>query len=89
MNFQRITYIVFLTLLPVLFLTSMARARVYLDITSPDFRKVPFAVPYISNKNNPGDTTKADRDLTGLLVKALEFHGFISVTSAEKYGGSM
>ena len=89
MNFQRITYIIFLALLPVLILTSIARARVYLDITSPDFRKVPFAVPFISNKNKPGDITKADRDLTGLLVKALEFHGFISVTGAEKYGGSV
>jgi TolB protein len=67
--------------------TSMAQARVYLDITSPDFRKVPFAVPYFTDKNNPGRVNKADRDMTALLTKALEFHGFISVVPPDKYGG--
>jgi TolB protein len=62
-------------------------ARVYLDITSPDFRKVPFAVPYFADKNRPGKITKTDRDMAKLLTRALEFHGFISVVPPEKYNG--
>jgi TolB protein len=68
--------------------TSMVQARVYLDITSPDFRKVPFAVPSFSNKTIPGSIEKSDRDMAALLAKALEFHGFISIVPAEKYDGS-
>jgi len=67
----------------------MAQARVYLDITSPDFRKVPVAVPYFSNKNKPDRTNKTDRDMAALLTDALEFHGFINVVPPEKYDGSI
>jgi TolB protein len=77
-----------LALLMAFLSTSNTQARVYLDITSPDFRKVPFAVPYFSNKTTPGTTEKSDRDMADLLTKALEFHGFISVVPAEKYDGS-
>jgi TolB protein len=87
MRLQKITSISGLVLLMVFLLTSVTQARVYLDITSPDFRKVPFAVPYFSNKNNPGRIEKSDRDLAALLTESLEFHGFISVVSTEKYGG--
>ena len=78
-----------LTLFVVFLLTSMAQARVYLDITSPDFRKVPFAVPYFVNKNKAGALNEKDLDLTSLLTKALEFHGFISVIPPQRYGGSV
>ena len=81
-------YMAGLALLIALLFTSMAQARVYLDITSPDFRKVPFAVPYFSDKKNPDRIDKADRDLAALLAKALEFHGFISVVPPDRYGGS-
>ena len=66
----------------------MAQAKVYLDITSPDFRKIPVALPYFSNKNKPGTIGKTDRDMTDLLTDALEFHGFIKVVPPEKYDGS-
>ena len=63
-------------------------ARVYLDITSADFRKVPFAVPYFVDKNRTDVFfSKKDRDMAALLSKALEFHGFISVVAPEKYSG--
>ena len=64
------------------------QARVYLDITSPDFRKVPFAVPYFSNRDKPEAQSRDDREMAALLADALEFHGFISVVSPDKYGGS-
>ena len=78
-----------LVLLAVLFFTSMAQARVYLDITSPDFRKVPFAVPYFVDKNNSGAIGEKDVAQTALLTNALEFHGFISVVPPQRYGGSI
>jgi TolB protein len=88
MRFRKTIYMSGLTFLVAFLFTSMAQARVYLDITSPDFRKVPFAVPYFSNKTTTGSITKSDRDMAALLAKALEFHGFISIVSAEKYDGA-
>ncbi len=89
LNPRKIALISCLALVLTFLLTSMAGARVYLDITSPDFRKVPFAVPYFTDKNKPGRGEKADRDMAALLTKALEFHGFIAVVPPEKYGGSI
>jgi TolB protein len=66
----------------------LAQARVYLDITSPDFRKVPFAVPYFTNKNSPDYIDKKSRDMATLLADGLEFHGFIKVVPPERYDGS-
>ncbi len=88
MSLRKLIYMCGLVLLTTSLFTSTAQARVYLDITSPDFRKVPFAVPYFSNKNKPGKISKADRELTALLTKALEFHGFISVFPPKRYNGS-
>jgi TolB protein len=89
MYIRKIVQIIGLALIATILCSSLAQAKVYLDITSPDFRKIPFAVPYIANKNKPGATSKVYRDLTALLTKALEFHGFISVTPVERYGGSI
>jgi len=82
-----ITLTLFAILVNFLF-TNMAEAKVYLDITSPDFRKVPVAVSYFSNKKRPDRTEKTDRDMAALLTDALEFHGFINVVKPEKYDGS-
>ena len=88
MNFRKIIHIIAFALLANFFFTCMAQARVYLDITSPDFRKVPFAVPFLSQKNKAGKIDKADRDMAALLSEALVFHGFIKVVPPEKYDGS-
>ena len=88
MSYQKTIHSIVLALLANLLLFSMAQARVYLDITSPEFRKVPVAVPYLSQKNKPGKIDKTDRDMAALLTEALEFHGFINVVPPEKYDGS-
>ena len=88
MHIRKIISVTGLALLAAFLLASMAQARVYMDITSPDFRKVPFAVPYFVNKSNPGGIDQSGRDMAALLTKALEFHGFISVVPPEKYAGS-
>lgn len=87
MNFRKIIYSNCLALIIILLAAAAAQARVYLDITSPDFRKVPFAVPYFTDKNNPEKVEKPDRDMTRLLTDGLELHGFISVVPPERYDG--
>ena len=73
MNFVKFVKLNVAALAACLMLSSPAdAARVYLDITSPDFRKVPFAVPYFVDKSRPGRVTKADRDMAKLLTRALE-----------------
>ncbi len=64
-----------------------AQARVYLDFTSPNLRKVPTAVPYFNNQSQPGKTDTMGKEMATLLTKALEFHGFISVIPSKNYGG--
>lgn len=88
MNLRKIFYLNTLALLFILPFATMSQARVYLDITSPDFRKVPFAVPYFSDKKKPGKVEKSDRDMAELLADGLEFHGFINVVPPERYDGS-
>ena len=70
-------------------LFSVAEAKVYLDITSPEFRKVPVAVPFFSNKKRPEQIEETGRDMAALLTDALEFHGFIKIIPPEQYDGSI
>ena len=88
MNSQKKIILIVFAILASFLLTALAQAKVYLDITAPDFRKVPVAVPYFTNKNQPDTIEKKDRDMTALLTEALEFHGFINVVPPEKYDGS-
>ena len=88
MNILKIIHVAIIALLANFLFTSMPQAKVYLDITSPEFRKIPFAVPDFSNKNRPGKTGKTEREMAALLSDALEFHGFITVVDPDKYDGS-
>src|SRR6056300_1287061 len=89
MLLRKIIHVIGLTLLATILCSTLAQAKVYLDIASPDFRKVPFAVPYFSNKTSPDRINKVDREMAELLADALEFHGFIKVVPPEKYDGSI
>lgn len=62
-----------------------ASARIYLDITSADLRKLPIAVPYFIDKNDPAAITDKGKNLAELLGKALTFHGFVSIVPSSKY----
>ena len=88
MKLRKTINLTLLALLTSFLLSAAAHAKVYLDITSPDFRKIPVAIPYFTNKNRPDTIEKNDRDMTDLLADALEFHGFIDVVPPEKYDGS-
>ncbi len=59
---------------------------VYLDITSPDARKVNIAVPWFVNKQAPDQLQPFGKELAEIVGKALEFHGIISLIPGDQYG---
>ncbi|RUM47040.1 MAG: Tol-Pal system beta propeller repeat protein TolB [Desulfocapsa sp.] len=63
-----------------------SKELVYLDITSPDARKVNIAVPWFVNKDQPGQLQVFGRELAEILGKSLEFHGIISLIPGSHYG---
>ncbi len=67
---------------------STAQARVYLDFTSPNFRKVPTTIPYFVNKAQPQQIEDSGRKMAAILAESLEFHGFISILPIIDYGGN-
>ncbi|MEW6427902.1 MAG: protein TolB [Thermodesulfobacteriota bacterium] len=69
-----------LTLLP-----NQAAGRDYLDL-SADVHRIPTAVPYFVNKKT-GIAGDEGRWMADILGRALEFHGFITIISPDRYGG--
>jgi len=67
-----------------LFSPAGAGARVYLDITSADMKKLSVAIPAFIDPASPGVTEKGQK-MADLVAKALTFHGFISVVPASSY----
>lgn len=68
--------------------TTFAAGRVILDITSPEARKINFAVPWFGNKGSSDEKPSFGKELSDILGGALQFHGIISVIPARSYGGS-
>jgi TolB protein len=65
-----------------------AKAIVYLDITSANFRKVNMAVPYFVDKKRPESIQEGGKKMADLLGRALAFHGFVEIIPPSAYGGS-
>lgn len=65
-----------------------AKAIVYLDITSANFRKVSIAVPYFVDKKQPGTIHDGGKKMADFLGRALAFHGFVEIIDPSAYGGS-
>jgi len=61
---------------------------VYLDITSPEKRKLQVAVPYVLDKDKPREIQETGKKMAELLGKALAFHGFAEIIDPDLYGGS-
>ncbi|MCB2184549.1 MAG: Tol-Pal system beta propeller repeat protein TolB [Desulfobulbaceae bacterium] len=83
----RIFFIVFICFLFSLISPAYGGKRVNLDITSAGAKKVPLAVPYFRDKNNPDSVRAAAKDMSLLTGKALDFHGFIKTIPADSYKG--
>ncbi len=62
---------------------SLAAERVYLDITSPEARKIVFAIPPFQNSRNEALTDELGRTLAQTLALSLEFHGVIEAIPAK------
>jgi TolB protein len=58
----------------------------YLDITSPDARKITLAVPWFVNSDQPERLQILGRDLSNTLAAALDFHGIFSLVPPDQYG---
>jgi len=82
--------IVFFLILSSLFVStsSFASGGVILDITSPESRKINFAVPWFTDKNQQNQQQTLSRELSDILGRALQFHGIISILPAKSYGGT-
>ncbi|MBA3015175.1 MAG: Tol-Pal system beta propeller repeat protein TolB [Proteobacteria bacterium] len=64
---------------------SRGEARVYLDITSADAKKLSIAIPAFTDSTTSGVITEKGQKITDLMAKALVFHGFISVVPASSH----
>lgn len=76
-----------LTILLTPLLSTTAEARIDVDISSAELRKVPVAVPYFVDSQKEGEGGELGQKMADILTKGLEFHGFISVIPASSYDG--
>ncbi len=85
----RYTKSLFCLIITALFLlnSNSVQAKVYLDITSADLRKVSMAVPYFTDKQRPDRPHEAGQKMSDLMGRALTFHGFVSLIDPLSYGG--
>ncbi len=87
--FILLTAFISISLSPLIFPThSAAEKRVYLDITSPEARKINFAIPWFSQKDTGENDPRLEKYLADALAKALKFHGIISIVPTANYNGS-
>lgn len=84
---MRIIFVKIVILLVSFFLPLIGEARVYLDITAPDFRKIPVAVPFFVDQANPQQILATGKEMADTLSRALDFHSFVSVLDPMSYGG--
>lgn len=84
--FLPILYLVLLYLLS-LPSTTLAEDVKIIDITSPEVRKINFAVPWFNSNSVAKDQLQA-QSMSDVLAKSLKFHGIISIIPVSEYGGS-
>ena len=65
-----------------------AEGVVYLDITSPQARKITFAVPSFVSEGIQDQKNPLGKELADTLGRALQFHGIISLVPSGSYGDS-
>lgn len=70
-----------------IFMIDRAEARIDVDISSAELRKVPVAVPYFINTKSPDKIEDRGKVIADILASGLEFHGFISIIPIKSYGG--
>lgn len=64
-----------------------ASARIEIDITSAEMRKVVVALPHFVNSAAPDQVEERGVQMAGLLGRALEIHGFLKILPTKSYDG--
>ncbi|NTV13158.1 MAG: Tol-Pal system beta propeller repeat protein TolB [Desulfobulbaceae bacterium] len=77
----------FLILFALLAWATPAAARIDIDVTAAEMRKMVVAIPYFSNQGSPDKIEELGIRSADLLGRALEVHGFLKVLPAKSYGG--
>lgn len=80
----------YLLALFILYLSAVptAQARVYLDIAAAEFRAIPMAVPWFSDKLQPDKSHDFGTEMADIISRGLKLHGFISIIDPKSYNGS-
>ncbi len=86
-NYRHLLHLVLFMLLHLVLMRTMAQAVVYLDISSPETRKISMAVPYFVDRQNRVLVQDPGKKMAAQLTKALDFHGFVAVIDPSQYGG--
>ncbi|HID97584.1 MAG TPA: Tol-Pal system beta propeller repeat protein TolB [Thermodesulfobacteriaceae bacterium] len=89
-EYKAFTKTFFLWIFSLFLLTAVpeaAHSRIYVDITSPYFQKIPIAVPYAKTSPGTFENDLLGRKISDILSNDLKFHGFFSVLEPERYGG--
>lgn len=73
-------------LLLCLLISGPVSARVYLDITAPQLRKINLAVPPFVDQSKPAAPTVEGRMMADIMGRALDLHGFVSLIDPKFYG---
>jgi TolB protein len=84
---KSLTLLLISILLPTLFGVIPAAARIDVDISSAELRKVPVAVPYFRNTAGAGPAEERGKEMAAILSRGLEFHGFIAIIPVDSYDG--
>jgi len=77
----------FLILFALLALPAPATARIDIDITAAEMRKMVVAIPYFTNQGEPDKIDGRGVRIADLLGRAMELHGFLKAIPANSYGG--
>lgn len=86
---MKFRYIITLFLLGLLTLPQFVGAKtVHMTISSPDARKIVFAVPWFLNSDIADKKQQFGKNLAATLASALEFHGIIDIVPTGEYMGS-
>ncbi|MDP3028583.1 MAG: Tol-Pal system beta propeller repeat protein TolB [Deltaproteobacteria bacterium] len=85
---HRLKHFIALMLVGWLLAAGHAYARIYIDITSPQTRKISIAVPYFRPLAEATGSLEAGKKFSDTLTNALVFHGIFTAIDPAIYGGS-
>ncbi len=85
---HRFKYFACLMLIGGLLAVAYAHARIYIDITSPQARKIAIAVPYFRPSSAATGDIELGKKLSDVLTKALVYHGIFTAVDPAVYGGT-